>query len=81
MKKLAACLTLMALLTLAFLPVGAQMNKYSNIYLDSFDTVIQLIGYAESDEIFAQQSEQVHQMYIHLHKLFDTYNSYENSLL
>ena len=78
MKKLAAFLTLMALLTLAFLPAGAQMNKYSNVYLDSFDTVIQLIGYAESDEIFAQQSEQVHQMYIHLHKLFDTYNSYEN---
>lgn len=78
MKKLAACLALLALFALTLLPAGAEMTKYSNVYLDSFDTVIQLIGYAESPEVFAQQSEQVHQMYLYLHKLFDTYNSYEN---
>ena len=78
MKKLLACLVLMALAALMFLPAGAEMTKYSNMYLDSFDTVIQLIGYAESEEVFNQQSEQVHQMYLYLHKLFDNYNSYED---
>lgn len=78
MKKLAAGLALVLLLALALLPANAQMSKYSNVYLDTFDTVIQLIGYAESEEVFAQQSELVHQMYLHLHKLFDTYNSYED---
>ena len=78
MKKLAACLALLSLLVFALLPAGAEMTKYSNVYLDSFDTVIQLIGYAESEEVFAQQSEQVHQLYLYLHKLFDTYNSYED---
>ena len=78
MKKLAACLAIVLLLALALLPANAQMSKYSNVYLDTFDTVIQLIGYAESEEVFAQQSELVHQMYLHLHKLFDTYNSYED---
>ena len=78
MKKLLACLVLMVLAALMFLPAGAEMTKYSNMYLDSFDTVIQLIGYAESEEVFNQQSEQVHQMYLYLHKLFDNYNSYED---
>ena len=78
MKKLAAFLALIALFALTLLPAGAEMTKYSNVYLDSFDTVIQLIGYAENQEVFAQQSEQVHQMYLYLHKLFDTYNSYED---
>ena len=78
MKKLAAGLLLALMLMCTLLPAGAQMNKYSNMFLDTFDTVIQIIGYAESDEVFSQQAEQVHQMYIYLHKLFDTYNSYEN---
>jgi len=78
MKKLAAGLLLSLLLVLALMPAGAEMNKYSTVYLDSFDTVIQLIGYAESREVFDQQAEQVHQMYLYLHKLFDTYNSYED---
>jgi len=78
MKKLAAGALLALLLLVLTLPAGAVMNKYSTMYLDTFDTVITLIGYAESEELFNEQAEQVHNMYIHLHKLFDTYNSYED---
>ena len=78
MKKLAASLLLALLLVAALIPAGAEMNKYSTMYLDTFDTVIQLIGYAESQEVFSQQAEQMHQMYVYMHKLFDTYNSYED---
>ena len=78
MKKLAAGALLALLLVALCLPAGAVMNKYSTMYLDSFDTVITLIGYAESEETFNEQAAQVHDMYLYLHKLFDTYNSYED---
>lgn len=78
MKKLAAALLFAVLMAAALLPVSAEMTKYSTMYLDTFDTVIQLIGYAESEEVFTAQAEQLHQMYLYLHKLFDTYNSYED---
>ena len=78
MKKLAAG-ALLALLTLALcLPASAAMSKFSTMYLDTFDTVITLIGYAESEDVFNKQAAQVHEMYLYLHKLFDTYNSYED---
>ena len=78
MKKLAAGILLVLLLAALSLPAGATMNKYSTLFLDTFDTVITLIGYAEREELFNEQAEQVHAMYLHLHKLFDTYNSYED---
>ena len=78
MKKLAAGALLALLLVVLTLPAGAVMNKYSTLYLDTFDTVITLIGYAESEDVFNEQAEKVHEMYLHLHKLFDTYNSYED---
>lgn len=52
------------------------MNKYSTVFMDTFDTVISLIGYAENQETFDARAAETHAMYLHLHKLFDTYNSY-----
>ena len=77
MKK-AAVLALLALLLLACaLPGRAAMNRYSAMYLDTFDTVITLIGYAEDQETFDTWSTTVHETYQYLHKLFDNYNDYE----
>lgn len=77
MKK-AAVLALMALLLLACaLPGRAAMNRYNAMYLDTFDTVITLIGYAEDQETFDTWSATVHETYQYLHKLFDNYNDYE----
>ena len=53
MKKLAAGLLFVLMLTFSLLPASAEMTKYSSMYLDTFDTVIQLIGYAESEEVFS----------------------------
>ena len=78
MKKLAAGLLLALLLVALCLPAGAAMNKYSTFFLDSFDTVISLIGYAETQEAFDEQAAQVHELFLYMHKLFDTYNSYED---
>ena len=77
MKKLAAAALLLMLALCALTSAGAEMNKYSAMYMDSFDTVIQLIAYAESEETFNAWSDTVHQTYLYLHKLFDTYNTYD----
>ena len=55
-----------------------QMQKFSAVYMDSFDTVISLIGFAKDEATFNAHSDLVHQTYIRMHKLFDTYNSYED---
>ena len=78
MKKLAAAL-LVSILALALaLPSQAEMSKFSTVFMDTFDTVISLIGYAEDEETFNARATEVHGVFIYLHKLFDTYNSYED---
>ena len=78
MKKLAAALLLAALLFALALPGQAQMNKYSTVFMDTFDTVISMIGFAKNQETFDKWASAVHGQYIYMHKLFDTYNSYED---
>ena len=51
MKRLAALLALIACLSFA-LPAGAEYSKFSTLFMDSFDTVTQLIGYCEDQETF-----------------------------
>ena len=53
-------------------------QRYSTAFLDTFDTVITLIGYTDSEEAFTRQAATAHEMYLYLHKLFDNYNSYED---
>lgn len=76
MKKAAGILLLVLLVAAFALPGSADMNKYSTVFMDTFDTVISLIGYAENQETFDARAAETHAMYLHLHKLFDTYNSY-----
>ncbi|MBR3797099.1 MAG: FAD:protein FMN transferase [Clostridia bacterium] len=78
MKKLAAALLLVVLVIALALPGHAEMTRYSSVFMDTFDTVIQLIGFAPDQETYDKWSAEVHNQYIHMHKLFDTYNSYED---
>ena len=78
MKKLAAALLAAALALALALPTQAEMNRYSAVFMDTFDTVISLIGFADSQETFDTWSAAVHNQYVYMHKLFDTYNSYED---
>ena len=50
MKKAAGILLLVLLVAAFALPGSADMNKYSTVFMDTFDTVISLIGYAENQE-------------------------------
>ena len=77
MKKLAAALLMAALALALALPGQAAMNKYSVVFMDTFDTVISLIGFAPDQETFDACAEDVHAAYQKMHQLFDTYNEYE----
>jgi len=78
MKKLAAALLLLALSLALIFPGHAEMNRYSSVFMDTFDTVITLIGFADSQQTYDMWSNAVHEQYIYMHKLFDTYHSYED---
>ena len=78
MKKLAAALLLVVLTIALALPGHAEMSRFSAVFMDTFDTVIQIIGFAENQETFDKWENEVHSQYIYMHKLFDTYNSYED---
>ena len=60
------------------LPAGADetFSKYSTIFYDAFDTVIQLIGYASSQEMFDQAAQLSKEMLTHYHQLFNQYDEY-----
>ena len=59
-------------------PAAPALSRYSAVYLDTFDTVISLIGFAADEASFQEQSALVHGTFQYLHKLFDCYNSYED---
>lgn len=52
-------------------------EKYDYVFLDTFDTVTQIIAYAKSKEEFDGYAEKFHNRMIQLHKLYDKYNNYE----
>lgn len=51
--------------------------KYTYEFYGAFDTVVQFIGYAESEREFDQYVKQAQKRLEELHKLYDKYNAYE----
>lgn len=58
-----------------FLP--KKPEQYRAVYIDSFDTVTQFIGYAESEEKFRVNADILNEKLISYHKLYTIYTSYE----
>jgi FAD:protein FMN transferase len=52
-------------------------NRYNESIFDTFDTLVQVIVYAESEEEFRQYADIIHSRLRELHRLYDIYNSYE----
>lgn len=77
------CLSLILVLVLA-IPIAACNNRtevddyqrYRATFLDTFDTVVQVIGYTKSEEEFNEYSNYIHKEFQRMHKLFDKYNDY-----
>lgn len=57
---------------------GRKPQQYQETYLDVFDTVTTLTGYAESQEAFSEQAQKIHQQLLRYHQLFDIYHDYED---
>ncbi|MBU5675348.1 FAD:protein FMN transferase [Alkaliphilus sp. MSJ-5] len=52
-------------------------NKYSDSFFDTFDTLVQVVGYTETEEQFNSYVEKMKSRFQQLHKLYDIYNNYE----
>lgn len=51
-------------------------EQYSVVYTDVFDTVTQIVGYADSKEIFDENTEKLHECLLEYHRFYDIYHSY-----
>lgn len=56
---------------------GASRTKYTHTFFGTFDTLIQIVGYAQQQARFDEMSKMAQQRFEELHKLFDRYHNYD----
>lgn len=78
MKKivLTICMSFICLLTGCTAKTPAE-KQYKATFLDVFDTVTSMLGYAETEEAFQETAENIHQELMEYHQLFDIYHTYD----
>ncbi len=54
-----------------------EKTKYTGTFFDTFDTLVQVVAYTDSEEEFDLYMEHIHQRFLDLHKLYNIYVSYE----
>ncbi len=74
-KKILSVFLLLCLLTGCSLP-AAVPTPYTLTFLDVFDTVTTVSGYAESSEAFREMANTIHEQLLQYHQLFDIYEAY-----
>lgn len=74
---LAALLMVATGIYLSFFQNDTQPEQYKTVYIDTFDTVTQYIGYGESEETFKANTDILNQELFEYHQLYNIYNSYE----
>ena len=82
MKKIVpALILLLTLLTGCAAPAAPatepETRQYQASFLELFDTVTTVLGYAGSEEEFSEISRNIQQELLGYHQLFDIYNEYE----
>ena len=58
-------------------PAETESKRYQATFLDVFDTVTTVMGYAESQEAFTETVETAHDLLLEYHQLYDIYNDYD----
>ena len=77
MKKLTACFLVgVAILQLTACAPKAEI-RYEATFLELFDTVTEIVGYAGDKEEFAACSQELHDVLEEYHELYDIYNDYD----
>lgn len=56
---------------------SSKIERYEAQFTDVFDTVTQIIGYAESEETFTEQISELKEQFDYYNQLYDIYNDYE----
>ncbi|MBP5253846.1 MAG: FAD:protein FMN transferase [Lachnospiraceae bacterium] len=54
-----------------------QLKRYETSFLDVFDTVTYVKGYALSEEAFRKDADAVHETLVKYHRLYDIYHTYD----
>lgn len=52
-------------------------TKFTHEFFGTFDTVIQIVGYAQKDATFGEMAQMAQQRFEQLHRLYDRYHAYE----
>ena len=65
------------LMTGCISPSAKEQKRYTASFLDVFDTRTEIAGYAESEEAFLEQAEQIEERLWYYHRLYDIYHSYD----
>lgn len=55
----------------------AEYMKLQTSFFGTFDTIITLMGYAKSEDTFAEVAQEVRAMFQRYHEVFDNYNAYD----
>lgn len=76
MKRILCLLLALLLLTGCAANKPAGPNRYDASFLNLFDTVTTMVGFAESEEAFRATTQQIHDELEVYHQLFDIYNEY-----
>ena len=56
---------------------GGQLQRYQSSFIDLFDTVTLVVGYASTEEEFSAEMTGFHDLLEEYHQLYDIYNDYE----
>ncbi len=77
MRRLGSVLlSLCLLLSGCTAPQSSGRQRYTATFLELFDTVTTVVGYAESKEAFEKEAQAIHDDLKRYHGLFDIYNDY-----
>lgn len=77
MKRLLASLLLLSLLLFSSCAAESAPQKYRYFFFDTFDTIITLTGYTQSEDEFSEYATLVEREMRRYHQIFDQYNAYE----
>ncbi len=81
MKKLISVLLITAVILTALAsctkkPEAAEKQRFTETFIDYFDTVSTVVGFAESGEEFDAVSDDIEKLLKQYHELYDIYNTY-----
>lgn len=74
--KTVECIVLLIILSFLTGCASNNLEKYSYEFTGTFDTMIQFLGYAESEKTFIEMAQKGQKRFEELHKLFDIYHEY-----